>query len=80
MRLPPEILQKIVREATVVPEAFDTSFDSVLQEDREAVVKAIQTSMFTKTSVSLVSTFSLSSRRILVRDRFSLSVQIRTSI
>ena len=55
MHIPPEILHKIVREATVVPEAFDTSFDSVLQEDREAVLKAIRTSMLTKTSLSLVS-------------------------
>jgi hypothetical protein len=55
MHIPPEILHKIVREATVVPEAFDTSFDSVLQEDREAVLKAIQTSMFIKTALSLVS-------------------------
>ena len=27
MPSPPEILHKILREATVVPEAFDTSFD-----------------------------------------------------
>jgi hypothetical protein len=57
MHVPPEILHKILREATVVPEAFDTSFDAVLREDREAVLKAIQTSMFTKTSLSLVSNF-----------------------
>jgi hypothetical protein len=45
MHIPPEILHKIVREATIVPEAFDTLFDSVLQEDREAVLKAIQMSI-----------------------------------
>jgi hypothetical protein len=55
MHVPPEILHKIFRDATVVPEAFDTSFDAVLCEDREAVFKAIQTSMIAKTSLSLVS-------------------------
>jgi len=55
MHVPPELLHKILREATVVPEAFDTSFEAVLHEDREAILKAIQTSMFTKTSLSLVS-------------------------
>ena len=55
MRAPQEILHKIIRDATVVPEAFDTSFDAVLREGREAVLRAIQMSMFTKTSLSLVS-------------------------
>jgi hypothetical protein len=55
MRIPTELLQKILREATVFPEAFDTSFDTVLHENREAVLKAIRTSMFTKTALSLVS-------------------------
>ena len=55
MHVPPELLHKILRQATVVPEAFDTSFEAVLHEDREAILKAIQTSMFTKTSLSLVS-------------------------
>jgi hypothetical protein len=55
MQIPTELLQKILREATVVPEAFDTAFDTVLHENREAVLKVIHTSMFTETALSLIS-------------------------
>ncbi|KAF5378855.1 hypothetical protein D9615_006946 [Tricholomella constricta] len=54
MHIPTEVYQTIIRVATCVPEAFDTSFDSVLHEDQESVQKAIQKSMFTKTALSLV--------------------------
>ena len=55
MHIPTEICQTIIRAATCVPEAFDSSFDSILHEDRESVVKAIQKSMSTKAALSLVS-------------------------
>jgi hypothetical protein len=49
------LCQTIIKAATSVPEAFDTSFDLILHEDRESVVKVIQKSMSTKTALSLVS-------------------------
>ncbi|KAF5377955.1 hypothetical protein D9615_006772 [Tricholomella constricta] len=54
MNFPLEIYHAIVREATRVPEAFDTSV-SVIREDREAVLQLIHQSMLTKTALSLVS-------------------------
>ena len=55
MQIPTEILRTTIRAATCVPEAFDTSVDSILHEDRDSVFKAIQTSMATKKALSLVS-------------------------
>lgn len=55
MHIPTEICQTIIKAATCVPEAFNSSFDSYLHEDRESVVKAIQKSMSTKAALSLVS-------------------------
>lgn len=55
MYIPTEICQIIIKVATCVPEAFDSSFHSILHEDRESVVKAIQKSMSTKAALSLVS-------------------------
>jgi hypothetical protein len=55
MYIPTEICQTIIKVATCVPEAFDSSFHSILHEDRESVVKAIQKSMSTKAALSLVS-------------------------
>ncbi|KAG6825447.1 hypothetical protein H0H92_003670 [Tricholoma furcatifolium] len=53
--LPTEILHCISHLAAYVPEAFDTSFDAVQEEDREHVLQLIQESLLVKLSLSLVS-------------------------
>jgi hypothetical protein len=55
MNLPVEIIWFIIRIATCVPAAFDTSFDASIGEDVSAVTNAIQESMKTKLALSLVS-------------------------
>ena len=55
MDLPSEIVRLVIREATRVPAAFDTSFKSIVTEDTEAVDDAIRESMKTKLSLCLVS-------------------------
>ncbi|KAH0584585.1 hypothetical protein J132_07755 [Termitomyces sp. J132] len=53
-RIPTEIISCILREATVIPEALDTS-PSIFFEDRDAVIELVCDSMTTKASLSLVS-------------------------
>src|ERR1700683_2164942 len=55
MNLPVEIIRLIIRIATCVPSAFDTSFEASISEDVEAVTNAIQESMKTKLALCLVS-------------------------
>ncbi|KAG6843684.1 hypothetical protein H0H87_001654, partial [Tephrocybe sp. NHM501043] len=54
MDLPSEILVKILREATFVAEALDTSLP-VFSTDHEDIVQLIHESMITKSALSLVS-------------------------
>ncbi|KAG6828064.1 hypothetical protein H0H92_009366 [Tricholoma furcatifolium] len=53
--IPPEIYLLIFKLATLVPEACDTSFESIHAEDTEIVLQAIHESMLIKTRLSLVS-------------------------
>jgi hypothetical protein len=55
MYIPTEILQAITREAIAVPEAFNSSLDSILHDNRSSVSAAIRKSLLTKTALSLVS-------------------------
>jgi len=55
MDLPSEIVRLVICEATRVPAAFDTSFESIVTEDTEAVDDAIRESMKTKLSLCLMS-------------------------
>jgi hypothetical protein len=55
MNLPSEIVRLVIREATCVPAAFDTSFAATVAEDTEAVNNAIRESMKIKLSLCLVS-------------------------
>ena len=55
MDLPSEIVRLVIREATRVPAAFDTSFESIVTEDTEVVDDAIRQSMKTKLLLCLVS-------------------------
>ncbi|KAG6902554.1 hypothetical protein C0995_014943 [Termitomyces sp. Mi166 len=54
MLFPVEVLSKIIREATLVPEALDTS-PFIFHEDRHAIVQLVCDSMITKTALSAVS-------------------------
>ncbi|KNZ81933.1 hypothetical protein J132_10212 [Termitomyces sp. J132] len=54
MVFPVEIISCILRHATFVPEALDTS-PSIFFEDRDAVIELVCASMKTKASLSLVS-------------------------
>ncbi|KAH0583617.1 hypothetical protein J132_06110 [Termitomyces sp. J132] len=53
-QIPTEIISRILREATLVPGALDTS-PSIFFEDRDAVIQLVRDSMTTKVSLSLVS-------------------------
>jgi len=55
MHFPSEIHQLIIQAATCVPEAFDTSFDAILNEDLQSVLDTIHKSMLTRSTLSLVS-------------------------
>jgi hypothetical protein len=55
MKLPLEIVHLVIREATCVPAAFDTSFNASISEDVEAIADAIRESMKTKLALCLVS-------------------------
>ena len=55
MNLPVEIIWLIIRIATCVPAAFDTSFDASIGENVSVVTNAIQEPMKTKLALSLVS-------------------------
>lgn len=55
MELPPELYRLIIRSATWVPGALDTSYEAILHEDREAIFIAIRDSMDVKRSLCLVS-------------------------
>jgi hypothetical protein len=55
MDLPSEIVCLVIHEATCVPAAFDTSFESIVMEDTEAVDDAIRELMKPKLSLCLMS-------------------------
>ncbi|KAG6826898.1 hypothetical protein H0H92_013987 [Tricholoma furcatifolium] len=55
LRLPDELLILIFRHATNVPEALDTSYEFIAQEDRDKVLRLMDDSMRTKLVLSVVS-------------------------
>lgn len=55
MALPPEVMCKVLRALTNVPEALDTSFAMVEDEDGPSTSASIRASMRDKIAVSLVS-------------------------
>ena len=55
MALPPEVMCKVLRALTDVPEALDTSFATVEDEDGPSISALIRASMRDKIAVSLVS-------------------------
>jgi hypothetical protein len=55
MNLPSEIVRLVIREATCVPAAFDTSFEATVAENTKVVNDAIRESMKIKLSLCLVS-------------------------
>ena len=54
-RLPPEILRQILRDATFVPDALDTSTEHILHEHRGALYGSLAASLATKRALSLTS-------------------------
>ncbi|KAG6811767.1 hypothetical protein H0H92_005897 [Tricholoma furcatifolium] len=55
LRLPDELLILIFRHATNVPEALDTSYEFIAQENRNEVLRLVDDSMRTKLVLSVVS-------------------------
>ncbi|KAG6827008.1 hypothetical protein H0H92_013592 [Tricholoma furcatifolium] len=53
-RLPEEILTIILYYATNVPEALDTSYEFIAQENRDKVLQLVDNSMHTKLALSIV--------------------------